>query len=223
MKKILLFFILLAAVSCETIEYDGQTRLVIEGKVVDKNQNPIPETTVRIVAYNSAIYEKTEDLISFGTTDASGNFQLIIPAPKENGQFLSVQINTPENQNQQKFYNSILRKNFTDYKLRLDPVVLYPYGELTRLTVLTNQLNSSKAISDIRITAGIQSEDYFEFNPSPEDFISNEFYFRVLKNQMISVNYKVTDYSSGNAPVVNEYVDSFMVNSDDIVNHTINY
>jgi len=225
MRKIILFLAIITAVSCETIQYDGETRLVVEGKVVDKNQNPVPDVDIEIVAYSNP-NSKAEDLISYGNTDASGNFQLIIPAPKDTNDYLKVIVNQIGNGRQQKSYNSILRKDFSNYKLALLPIVLYANSDLSQLVVNSQHNNSNFRVSNVRLTNGFQSEDVFEFNPVGSDYIDQEYfeyYFKVLKNQMVSISYKTTDFTNPAAPTITEHTESFFVNNEPTFTYTIQY
>ena len=223
MRKITLFLAVLTVVSCETIQYDGETRLVIEGKVVDKEQHPIPGTDIEITAYSET---NATDLISYGTTDASGNFQLIIPAPKDTNDYLQVIVNQIGNGRQQKRYNSILRKDFSNYKLVLSPIVLYANSDLSQLVVNSQPNNSNSFVSNVRLTNGFQSEDVFEFNPIGSDYVDQEYfeyYFKVLKNQMVSISYTTSDFTNPAAPIITEHTESFFVNNEPTFTYTIQY
>jgi len=221
MKKILLFFILLTAVSCDIIEYDGETRLVIQGQTVTPANAPIPGTSVKITIYKGL--NETSDVISYGESDASGNFQLLIPAPKNENNFIRVELITPSSANQIKTFSSIMRKDFSVYKLDFGQIKIYNENELTQLTVVQNHVNPNNSISDIRITSGLQSEDVVEFNPvPPPDPTLWETYFKVLNNQMITLSYKVTDHSAA-VPVTTEYHDSIRIDTDPTIIYTIQY
>ena len=68
MKRItLILCILFSLISCE-IQYDGETKIVVTGKIIDQNGNPIPEKNIDITIYSDDMYTPS-DLISYGKSD----------------------------------------------------------------------------------------------------------------------------------------------------------
>ena len=124
MKRItLILCILFSLISCE-IQYDGETKIVVTGKIIDQNGNPIPEKNIDITIYSDDMYTPS-DLISYGKSDQNGNFTLIFPAPKVDYKF-SVSINNLINQTSEFQAKEIIAKkiNFENYKLDLDKITL---------------------------------------------------------------------------------------------------
>ena len=108
MKQIaLIFCILFLATSCE-IQYDGETKIAVTGKLIDQNGNPIPNKNVDITIYSDDMYTPS-DLISFGKSDQNGNFTLIFPAPKVDYKF-SISINNLINQTSEFQAKEIIAK-----------------------------------------------------------------------------------------------------------------
>lgn len=219
MKKLLVFCLLLLMVSCDSIQYDGKVRLVITGQVVDKNNNPIPDAPIDVVAYREE--SNVHDLISYGTSDASGNFVLIIPGPKGSEDLIEVVINENDQTRQKKIYRSIEPKDFNEYKLILPKTILYANTDLSRLEIETIENNPNKSITDLRLTSGFEAEEIVDYNPQP-DYFTNFYSFLVLKNQSVTISYKLTEYINGTA-VTTEYSETIFISNQSNVSHTINY
>jgi len=130
MRKILVFFSLLAIISCESIEYDGETRLVVQGQTVDENNASIRDISVRIKVFSGT--NDASDIISYGTSDPFGNFKLVIPAPKSEDNFIRIELTKPGYANQPQIIDSIMRNNFHDYKLDLGRIRIKEFQNVTR-------------------------------------------------------------------------------------------
>ena len=136
MRKILLFLSLLAVISCESIEYDGETRLLIEGQIIDGNSDPMRDISVKIEVYNSST--NASDVISYGTSDATGSFKLVIPAPKSEDNFIRVEMAKPGNPYDLKIIDSISKADFSNYKLNLGRIDFYDQSNRIQ-TIYTSQ------------------------------------------------------------------------------------
>lgn len=210
---------LLLMVSCDSIQYDGKVRLVITGQVVDKNNNPILGMPIDVVAYREE--SNAHDLISYGTSDASGNFVFIIPEPKGSEDLIEVVINENDLIKQKKIYRSIKQKDFKEYKLTLPATVLYANAELSRLEIETQQNNPNKSISEVRLTSGFEADEVVAYNPQPDN-LTNFYSFLVLKNQNVTISYKLTEYINS-APVTTTHSETIAIPNQSNVSHTINY
>ena len=219
MKKIVLFCVLMLMVSCDSIQYDGKVRLVITGQIVDKNNNPIPDAPIDVVAYREE--SNASDLISYGSTDASGNFLLIIPAPKGSEDLIEVIINENDQTRQKKIYRSIKQKDFNEYKLILPKTILYANTDLSKLEIQTRQNNPNKNISELRLTSGFEADEIVAYNPQPDD-LTGIYSFLVLKNQSVTISYKLTEYNNGTI-VTTEHTETIAISDQSNVSHTINY
>lgn len=117
MKRIILIIcILFSLTSCE-IQYDGETKIVVTGKIIDQNGIPIPKKNIDITIYSDGIYTPS-DLISFGKSDQNGNFTLVFPAPKEDYKF-SISINNLINQTSEFQGKEIIAKKKQFRKLQV--------------------------------------------------------------------------------------------------------
>jgi hypothetical protein len=90
MKKLLTASAFLLFVSCEHLEFYGDTFFTIKGKLIDANNLPVSNLNLRIYAEKTVSFPsengKTTNAVVSGTgkTDANGNF--LITYPKSNGQ-----------------------------------------------------------------------------------------------------------------------------------------
>jgi len=219
MKKILLIFcVLFLLTSCE-IQYDGETKIVVTGKIIDQNGIPIPEKNIDITIYSDGIYTPS-DLISYGKSDQNGNFILAFPAPKSDNP-IYISINNIINQTSEFQGKEIIAKkiNFENYKLDLDKITLYKNESITTLKLILNNTTTNKQLKDIKIE-GKQPNSYINLNPLPNNSDYLETYYSVIKNQNVILKYTVVDYS--NAATPKTYNISIPINND-AVTYTITY
>ncbi len=219
MKRItLILCILFSLISCE-IQYDGETKIVVTGKIIDQNGNPIPEKNIDITIYSDDMYTPS-DLISYGKSDQNGNFTLIFPAPKVDYKF-SVSINNLINQTSEFQAKEIIAKkiNFENYKLDLDKITLYKRESITTLKLILNQTSTNKQLKDIEIE-GKQANSYIDLNPlqNNSDYLNT--YYSVVKNQTILLKYTIIDHSNAATPTAHS-ISIPIIN--DAVTYTITY
>lgn len=218
-KYLLLFFTALICYSCE-IQYDGETRIVVQGQLIDRNNNPISNKKIEINTNSESTFGGY-DLISFTDTDAEGKFTLVFPAPKSD----SISIITSINANQKnEIQNKIikgLKKNFSNYKLDLNKIVLYKQNEITQLKVLLNKTSNNKQIQDLQIE-GLQANYFIDLNAAKEknDWFETE--FDVVKNQNLNINYSIIEYSDPAKAVITNHQAVITINSEKVI-HTITY
>ena len=95
MKRItLLIYLLFLVTSCE-IQYDGETKIAVTGKIIDENGKPLSGKDIQIIVQgDGGLFSANSDLISFGESDQNGNFTLIFPTPQGEYNF-SISINNP--------------------------------------------------------------------------------------------------------------------------------
>ena len=221
MKRItIIICILFSLTSCE-IQYDGETKIAVTGKIIDQNGNPIPNKNVDITIYSEDMYTPS-DLISFGKSDQNGNFTLIFPAPKSDNS-ISISINNIINQTSEFQSKEIIAKktNFENYKLDLNNITLYKNESITTLKLILNKTSTNKQLTDIKIE-GEQTDNYIDLNPNTEqnnpDYLDT--YYNVIKNQTIVLKYTTIDHSNSSSPTVHS-VSIPIVN--DAVTYTITY
>lgn len=222
MKRItLLICILFLVTSCE-IQYDGETKIVVTGKLIDQNENPLSKKDIEVtINGGEALFSPSSDLISYGKSDQNGNFTLVFPAPKSENS-ISISINNIINQPSEFQTKEIIAQkiNFENYKLDLNKITLYKNESITTLKVILNNTSKSKQLIDIKIE-GKQPNSYINLNPIQNDpFYYLETNYQVIKNQTIILKYTVVDHSNTATPTTNS-VSIPIVN--DAVTYTITY
>jgi hypothetical protein len=223
MKKITIFVLLLILVTSCEIQYDGETKIVVTGRLIDQNDNPISNKDIQIdVLDGPGLILPGSDLISFGKSDLNGNFKLIFPAPK-GGNRISISINDIINQFDEYQSKNIIanKKNLENYKLDLNNLILYKNESITTLGLILNSTSPNKQIKDIQIE-GKQPNmriDLVLYPTQNNNELINTFY-NVIKNQTVTIKYTVIDYSNNGATTVQSI--SIPI-ANDAVNHTITY
>lgn len=199
MKKIIIVFcILFCLISCE-IQYDGETKIVLTGKLIDENGNPLHDKDIEVTIYGGSTLLPNSDLISYGKSNQDGNFTLIFPAPKNDNE-ISISINDLINQTNEFQEKKITAKknNFENYKLDLDKIILYKKESVTNLKLNLNKNSTNKQIEKI-IIEGKLPNSWINLNALPDNSGYLETYYNVIKNQNITLKYTIIDYS--NSPI----------------------
>lgn len=220
MKRItLIICILFCLTSCE-IQYDGETKIVVTGKIVDENDIPLSEKDIEVTISGGGFILPSSDLISFGKSDQNGNFTLIFPAPK-NGNQIFISINDIINQTNEFQSKEIIaqKNNFENYKLNLNNITLYKNESITTLKLILNQTSTNKQLKDIKIE-GKQPNNYIDLNPlqNNSDYLNTNYY--VIKNQTVVLKYTIIDFSNSATPTTHS-ISIPIIN--DAVTHTITY
>lgn len=210
MKKITLLLIL-AMTSCG-ISYDGEERLVLQTTVVDRHGNPLENIETRVQVSDS---DADED-ISNGNSDANGNKLLIFPKPKSAR--ISVYFTDFNNQFETKRIHQIELFDFVNYKLTLPNVVMYNSEDITTLEIDLQSSGTNNYISRLFIEAETPNfdENFHPENQENDGFI--ETYFRILKNQEVTLNYTIVD----NTGEFQNYSVPIIIGNES-VNYILNY
>lgn len=220
MKRIaLIFCILFLVTSCE-IQYDGETKMVVAGKIIDQNGIPLSEKDIEVTISGGGFISPSSDLISFGKSDQNGNFTFIFPSPK-NGDQIFISINDLINQFDEYQSKTFIttKNNFENYKLDLDKIMLYKNESITTLKLILNQTSTNKQLTDIKIE-GKLTKSLIDLNPTQNnpDYLNT--FFSVIKNQTIVLKYTIIDHSNAATPTINSI--SIPINKD-AVTYTITY
>lgn len=222
MKQIsILICILFLITSCE-IQYDGETRIVAKGKIIDENGNPLSEKDIQVtILSGGGLFSASSDLISYGKSDQNGNFTLIFPAPRDDNR-ISISINDTINQSDEYQSKNIIanKLDFDNYKLDLDNITLYKNESITSLKLLFNETSTNKQIKDIKIE-GKQPNSEIDLNPFPNESQYANTYFTVIKNQTIVLKYNIVDYSNSITTTKEQSVSIPIANA--AVTYTITY
>ncbi|OBX20923.1 MULTISPECIES: hypothetical protein [Bizionia] len=222
MKKYLLYALGLFCFNC-TIQYDGDTRLVANGQLLDRNANPIANHDIEIWAYThyNGSYGNSSDLISLTKTNNLGEFEMVFPQAKGN---ISYEIKALDNTYtyQNKTVSNIKTFNFVDYTFSSTNLFnLIETDDIMQLTILLNHVNTDNQIIDISID-GILANNYVYVNPQvePEPYYYDSYYETVAKNQSLIINYDVRNNSTQTVSSLQETLD---VSDEDIYEYTLNY
>lgn len=191
MKKLLFLFLLFAINSCE-IYYDGETRLIIDTVVKDFEDNtPLKNIPFKVIVTNG----HDTETISTGFSDNEGRIISAFPAPKSDTDYIRLEILPDEIYEKQEFVR-ILKSDFTNFKLTPSSNGLTKKDRITNLFLEIIQTSTQINISELSVNA-IRPELIIDYNPENNSQYPNLYYYPIpiMKNQTISISYKLTDYS----------------------------
>jgi hypothetical protein len=216
MKILLTIALIISLTTCENdIVYDGQTRFMVESKIVDKDGKPISNLPVTI-DFSSGY---SGDQISQSLTNKSGTAIQFFPFPVND--IAKAAINIGENTNYIPLYNYNIRKsNFLDYKLSFQNIVLYKVDEIAELKLIFNQISTKTAIRNIKVEGEIVTNSY-DFNVGTSNEWSSNFNYTVVKNQTLILKYSIVDNSQPSV-IITDFVKEIVVQNDPI-DYTITY
>ena len=209
MKKITLLLFLIF-ISCD-ISYDGETRLVSETNVMDRNGNPLSGIEVMINVSNG--YDS--HLASNGVSDANGNTVLVFPKP-ENSEF-EISFSNQEFGYEPLSYRNIHISDFNNYKHKLNDVILLKSNDIVLLEInFLNTSNGNIRVEDYKIEGLFYRDPYMDDNAYQ---YYRELDFKVAKNQIIQFHYTLINLST---MIKTEYTTPIIIENQTI-STTINY
>lgn len=217
MNKLIILFVFILT-SCG-IEYDGETKLVVKGKVVDENNIPIANKEVNLFvsneSYKTSIGYST-DCIGITKTNNEGVYTMVFPKPKNFGE-IYVDINKNDNLYNNKQFRNIQNHNFNAYQLHLPTSILYQKNTLALLNIFLNQTNISHQLKNIELIGLVPNE--IEFLNPPTHFASYMERF-VKKNQNLILRYTVFNHSTNQTTILDQNI---IIDNSNIINFTLNY
>lgn len=224
MKKLFLLLLVPLLFGCD-IQYDGNTKLVVKGSVVDKNNNPITNKAIKLyVSRNGGqipflFYIPSEtNYIGKATTDSNGSYVMVIPQPTNFSEII-IETNEDSNQLNGKQFRNINLSNFTNFQYVAPISKLYSKSDLANLTVTLNNINTTTELLKLEYIGNIPNEIEL-INPLEEDypnFIQN---LKVEKNQTVILKYKTINYLT-NTTSTNQV--NITIDNSNTVNYTLNY
>lgn len=207
-----LIILLIIATSCEK-KYNLDIRYTIETQVFDQDSEKLENISVEVYsgglelpmsyldANKGLIFgsgNNRGDLISFGKTDSEGRIALNFPPSKlgrnSTGARFYIELSDLNREKEQLFI-LVEEDNFTNNYLQLQQVKLLNSSELVFLNIRdsTPGFELLEYFFEGEIAYSILTLDAFE-NPIKFKFSDG---FRVKENQMLFINYKLKEFSSG--------------------------
>jgi hypothetical protein len=227
MKKLALL-LLLCLFSC-TKEYDGQTKIVIKGKIVNSNNNPVTNKEVKfygpIFNQESVVIFTPEYLattvVGQAITNSNGEYVIVVPDPANNYSDIIIETNADNNSLNKKQFRNIMRENFKNYELNLPVSVLYQKAELAQLSIMLNKVNTNNELKKIDFI-GVLVSEVEDINVKESEVGFNLFDLEriVKKNQTIVLRYTVLDKVANTTSIAEQNIE---IGNLDNVKYTLNY
>lgn len=224
MKHFIVPLLGLLLLSCE-ITYNGSERLVVNGTLLDENNQPIPDQDVEFWVYlGSGGLGSDADLINFTSTDNQGNFLMILPSPT-NEEGFRLELSDPNNMYQSKKYLRILDTDFSNFKYYAGNIVLYKQDDVANLYVEFNQTSSNSSLIEVAFEGIIADWEIWVNPPETENedyepYVPYYYYKNVRKNQTLTISYTVRDNTAG---TTSTYESELVIENESSLEHTINY
>lgn len=184
--------------SCE-INYDGDERLLVTGRILNENNLPIPNQDVEFWIYKGSGAGGDDDLISLTATDNNGQFLMLIPSPNNEDGF-ELKISDPDTIYQHKILHRILDKNFTNYEYNIGDIVLYQHHVITNAYITFNKTTVNTSLMDVKFKG---DADYLVWVNEPEIYygdyeptLAHDYYKNVPLNSTLTITYTVRDNST---------------------------
>ncbi|WP_396181482.1 hypothetical protein [Flavobacterium sp.] len=224
MKKIVILLIFILS-SCG-IEYAGGTKIVIKGKVVDNDNNPIENKEINLFVTRESYgfpflfyVPSEENNIGKTITNSMGEYTIVIPKPSNNFSEIIVETNSNSNNLNRKQFRNIQNSNFINFELVLPTSVLYKNTDLATLNVNPNNVNPSNELRKIEFI-GVLPNEFVYFNPIENELDFIDFNRLVKKNQTIILRYTVFNYITNTTIIQDENI---VINNSNQINYTLNY
>lgn len=230
MKSRNLYVYLMVIICCSCgIEYDGETKLVTKGRILDVNNQPLANIPIQIFdvrrgfsggfLFPGSPGQTIE--ISNTTTDTNGEYLMLTPRPKNTDE-RKIKINSLyDSPIQSKTISAITNDVYNNYELNLGATKIYPKSEIVNLMVILNQVNFSHRIINIQLMG---EDATFEVPFQPFLFTGGNYYnylnpFQVLKSQNILIVYEVLNIQNNIVTTLTQTVEI----SDEDVTYTLTY
>jgi hypothetical protein len=224
MKKIVILLVFVLS-SCG-IEYAGGTKIVIKGKVVDSDNNPIENKEINLFVTRESYgfpflfyVPSEENNIGKAITNSMGEYTIVIPKPSNNFSEIIVETNSNSNNLNRKQFRNIQNSNFINFELVLPTSVLYKNSDLATLNINPNNVNPSNELRKIEFI-GVLPNEFVYFNPIENELDFIDFNRLVKKNQTIILRYTVFNYITNSTIIQDENI---VINNSNQINYTLNY
>ena len=225
MKKIVILLVFILSSCTSEIQYLGTEKVVIKGKLITENNNPIPnhKISVNIINYGGSGWLESDyenNLIAFGNTDSNGNYTFVFPKPYN---FDDIEISTNEEDiiyNSQKI-SQFNMDNFTNFQFDAPTMKIFDKQNLTKLKITLNQQSSGTALKKIEYIGQVAEENIrINITPETEYYQNIQLDKMVKKNQTIILRYTKINYTTNTTTITEENV---IIDNSNLVNYTLNY
>ena len=203
MKKIIILLIVSLSVSC-TLQYDGETRLIVEGNLKDRAGNPLAGKSTFVRLSNGS----DDDIISNTVSDNNGHFLMIFPAPDSQNDDIGIFLGG-DSTYQSKYLTKLHTNDFTNYRYTVDEI-FYKSEDITQLNVIPNRTNSTMHLTSISIV-GLQTFVERNFDEIYSDDQPKSFY--VIKDQNLTLHYTIYNEST---EVSTDYTENITINNSNV-------
>jgi hypothetical protein len=226
MKKLLFVLLSIFILSCE-IEYDGETKLVVKGKVLLENNLPLENQEIKLYVNRESFsipfifYIPSEtNFIGKATTNSMGEYTMVIPKPIANYNEIILELNSNNSYNNRQIRN-IDTNDFSNFELTIEPTKLYQLTNLASLSVNLNQVNSNYQFIKINYVGEYTSEISF-FKPIDNENYAfyNDLYQLVQKNQELIIQWEVKDITTN---TILNFEEVLIIDESDFIEYTLNY
>ena len=225
MKKIVILLVFILSSCTSEIQYLGTEKVVIKGKLITENNNPIPnhKISVNIINYGGSGWLESDyenNLIAFGNTDSNGNYTFVFPKPYN---FDDIEISTNEEDiiyNSQKI-SQFNMDNFTNFQFDAPTMKIFDKQNLTKLKITLNQQISSTALKKIEYIGQVAEENIrINITPETEYYQNIQLDKMVKKNQTIILRYTKINYTTNTTIITDSNV---IIDNSNLINYTLNY
>lgn len=217
MKKILLISFLTLLTSCG-IQYDGDERFLITGKLINEDNVPIANHKVEVMVREG--FTNDNDLICYTETNEDGIFEMVFPRPV-NADAIDLICGAEHPVYHSKKFINIKNTNFSDFKFNVNSVILFKKEDISKLEIILNQVNPDKVIKQFKLIGNLPKTEV-DVNPIQND---DSYYYSyyvedVIKNQTIIAEYIVFDSATNQSQTLQQQI---VINADNITQFTIDY
>jgi hypothetical protein len=233
-KKILLLICPILLLCGCGIDYEWDTRLIFEGVVADENGQPLQGirifTNVTQGTGSTGMlgsWGNDNDIVSETITDENGYYRMFFPSPQNEEQMLLLINNSRIGSDYSNPFSTttiynILKHDLTDHKLDFGEQRLYRVENTTTLQITYEQVNSTSALSNIKLE-GLINDKRINYNFTDADFDHSYIGTALIsKNQTLILSYSVTSLTPQGEFITTPYEVEIPVGADPVI-YTLQY
>ena len=215
MKKIISLLVCIFIVLACQMHYNGNEKIRFLIETTDVNMLPIEGIEVS-VKNNFGRFSQT---ISKGVTKANGKLELVFPSLDKDTFDYNIEFKDPERNFVSSTILNISYLDLIDRQLIIPQKILPRNYEISTLEIILNQINENRAIKKASID-GLTFEPLIDYQLLTNDIDASFPIYKVFKNQIVTLNYSITD-NSVEPPVTDDYSVQIPIGSENIIYFTI--